>query len=481
MVRRSFFNCDLTCAVNDDKIYIFYDKNRLFVHIYMLYNMVVRILSTRRCFMTNKVSIGKDIYKTSRILYIIEAALEYFVSLLVAGSYLAKLTTSIGLSDAVTGILSSLVSLGFGFQLLAVLFIGNKKVKSRVSILHTVNQLMFASVYLVPLIDVPQGFKTALFMVLLVGGHAINNIVNSPKINWFMSLVDDDKRGRFTANKEIISLLGGMCFSFAMGSVIDYFEAQGKENEAFIVCGLTLLALAILHTCTLIFSKEKPIDEKAASISNKQIFSELLKDKKYLRVVLLTTIWGVAHYATVPFYGTYTIKELGFSMTFIAVLSAVSSISRALFSRPLGKLGDKRTFAKMLLLAYGIKCLSFAVNTFTVPENGVFFYAAYSILSAITFAGINSGEMNLVFESVSHEKRVCALALKNTIAGLAGFCTTLVVSRLVEHIQNSGNTFLGMHVYAQQVVSFIGALLVAVVLAYLYFGIIKRSQKEQVA
>ena len=431
--------------------------------------------------MTKQISTGKDIYKSSRILYIIEAALEYFVSMLVAGSYLAKLTTSIGLSDAVTGILSSLVSLGFGFQLLAVLFIGNKRVKSRVSILHTVNQLMFASIYLVPLIDIPQGVKTALFVVLLVGGHAINNIVYSPKINWFMSLVDDNKRGRFTANKEIISLLGGMVFSFAMGAVIDFFEAQGKDNEAFIVCGLTLLALAVLHTCTLVFSKEKPIDEKTASISNKQIFSELLRDKKYLRGVLLSSIWGIAHYATVPFYGTYTIKELGFSMTFVAVLSAVGSVSRALFSRPMGKLADKHTFAKMLMLAYGIKFLSFTVNIFTVPSNGIFFYTAYSILSSIAFAGINSGEMNLVYESVSHEKRVCALALKNTIAGLAGFCTTLAVSRLVEYIQQSGNRFLGIQVYAQQVVSFIGSVLVGVVLVYLYFGIIRKTEKEQVA
>ena len=53
----------------------------------------------------------RDVYKTSRTLYIIEATLEYFVSLMVAGVYLAKLTTAIGLSDGFTGILTSLVSL----------------------------------------------------------------------------------------------------------------------------------------------------------------------------------------------------------------------------------------------------------------------------------------------------------------------------------------------------------------------------------
>ena len=38
--------------------------------------------------------VDKDEYKTSRFLYILEATFEYFISLLVTGAYLAKLTGS---------------------------------------------------------------------------------------------------------------------------------------------------------------------------------------------------------------------------------------------------------------------------------------------------------------------------------------------------------------------------------------------------
>ena len=68
----------------------------------------------------------KDGYEFSRILYIIEAALEYFVSIAVSTIYLAKLTEYIGFSDSLTGILSSFVSLGCGFQMIAI-FLANKK------------------------------------------------------------------------------------------------------------------------------------------------------------------------------------------------------------------------------------------------------------------------------------------------------------------------------------------------------------------
>ena len=54
---------------------------------------------------------ARDDRKRNRILYIIEAALEYFVSIAVSGAYLACLTTAIGISDALTGVLPSFVSL----------------------------------------------------------------------------------------------------------------------------------------------------------------------------------------------------------------------------------------------------------------------------------------------------------------------------------------------------------------------------------
>ena len=68
----------------------------------------------------------KDIYKKSRELHILDAAFEYFITILVSGAYLAKITSAIGISDSLTGILSAFVSLGCGFQIIAV-FLANKQ------------------------------------------------------------------------------------------------------------------------------------------------------------------------------------------------------------------------------------------------------------------------------------------------------------------------------------------------------------------
>ncbi|MBO7297667.1 MAG: MFS transporter [Clostridia bacterium] len=408
----------------------------------------------------------QDIYKTSRFLYILEAAFEYFISLLVAGAYLAKVTSAIGISDSVTGILSSFVSLGCGFQMIAVFLANKRPVKRWVTILHSVNQLAFALIYLVPFISVPQWAKTLFFIGLLLTGHIVNNIVNSPKINWFMSLVDDNKRGRFTANKEIVSLIGGMIFTFIVGQVMDACEAAGNIKAAFIFCGVGIFVLMLLHTATLIFSKEKPVDEKEKK-PTKQVLSGLVKDKNLWKVVMVSVLWNVSHYVATPFYGTYQINELGFSMTFVSLLSAGYSILRATCSRPMGKIADKTSFAKMLNICFIVAMVGFAINIFTTPANGKILYTAYYLCYAVAMAGINSGSINLIYDYVDKENRMGAFAFKSAIAGIAGFLTTLACSPLVAYIQANGNTFMGLRVYAQQVTSALAVLLIGVLLIYL--------------
>lgn len=420
---------------------------------------------------------NRDEYALSRFLYILEAALEYFISLLVTGAYLAKITSAIGMSDTLTGILTSFVSLGFGFQIIAVFLANKRPVKRWVTLLHCLNQLAFALIYFIPLAPISHEMKNFLFVAFLLIGYILTNVVNSPKINWFMSLVEDKRRGAFTANKEMVSLIGGMVFSFSMGYVIDNLESAGNINGAFVVCGVSIFILMLLHSATLIFSKEKPVEANEVC-SVKQLLKELLTDKNLFKVILVSVLWSVVNYASTPFYGSYQIKELGFTMTFVSILSAAYAIVRTIFSRPMGKFADKYSFAKMLNICFSIALAGFIVNIFTVPANGKVLYTVYYMLYAVAMAGINSATINLIYDYVDKEKRTGALALKSTICGFAGFFTTLIVSPLVSYVQKNGNCLFGINIYAQQIVSVISAILLVVLLVYLNMTVKQLKLKE---
>ena len=62
-------------------------------------------------------------YKKSRVSYMMECTFEYFVALLISGAYLSNLLSAIGMSDAMVGMVSSLASLAFIFQLISMFLI----------------------------------------------------------------------------------------------------------------------------------------------------------------------------------------------------------------------------------------------------------------------------------------------------------------------------------------------------------------------
>lgn len=416
----------------------------------------------------------RDKKQTGPLCYIIEAALEYFISLMVTGAYLARITGSLGFSDSLTGILSSFVSLGCVFQLGAIrLFRNSATVKRTIILSHLINQALFACVYFIPALSLANGVKTTLFLLCFCGAYIISNIIVPPKSSWLISLISDRERGVFTARKEIVSLLSGMIFTYFLGHLTDRLEAAGQQRLSFLLGGVIILALMVLHTLSLVPIEEKPRSAGAKSASLKA----LLANRLYMRTLPVILIWHIAQSAATPFYGAYQIKELGFSMTFVSFLSIAYSLVRASVSPALGRLADRRSFSHMAMLCFMIAAAGFLVNTFTVPANGKIFYTAYYCLYAIAMAGINSSMSNLIYDCVQGPGRLGALAISSALGGVCGFISTCIMSPVVAFIQGQSNRLLGLNIYPAQFVSAVAFVITVLLLVYLRLVIINKQKK----
>ena len=401
-------------------------------------------------------------------MYIIQADLEYLINILVTGAYLATLTTQLGMSDSLTGIISAFASLGCLFQMISVIF-RRGSVKRFVVILSLLNQVLFIILYLIPLGS--ASYLKYLFIACLFFALFIYNVAHPKKIDWLMSMVDERKRGIFTANKEIISLITGIVFNFAMGALMDYFKQKGEIKIVLILGGVTLFCLSILHTITLFLTMDKKTtDDGKAKFSLKNI--SFFKEKNTLKLALVFILWYVSNYSTYSFYGTYQIKELGFSLTTVSVITIVSSIVRIFVSRFWGAYADKNGFAKMLCLCLGVTAVAHAFAAFANPSNGIIMFSLYSVFYYVGQGGIGSGLINICFDYMPYSKRADFMAFAQAFAGLFGFLTTLVMSTLVTYIQQNGNQFLGFNLYAQQVTSIISSILGVLVVVYVIYVIL---------
>ncbi len=412
-------------------------------------------------------------YVTGRRLYIVQADVEYLIAILVGSTFLARLTSSLGFSDSLTGIISSIISLGCLFQLFSLLF-RRKRVKGFVITLSVINQLLFLLLYVIPVIPLKSNLKTAIFTVSIITAYLFYNIAHPKKTSWLMSLVDDEIRGSFTANKEIISLASGIVFSLVMGRVIDSMEANGNLNSAFILSAGVILTLTVLHTVIM-----GSCIEHSQPYSNRKVMASILsmfKNKSVVSLAVLFVLWNVASYSTVSFYGTFQIRELGFSQTLAMILTTIGSISRMAVSKFWGRLADRKSFAVMIeyCLVFALAC--WVSVAFATPKTGLICFILYNLLHGIALGGINSALTNMIFDYVTPDKRADSLAFCQALAGVSGFLSTLAVSVLVANIQKNGNTFLGISIYAQQVTSLIAAIFTLMCILYVHF-VVKKNKK----
>jgi MFS family permease len=235
----------------------------------------------------------------------------------------------------------------------------------------------------------------------------------------------------------------------------------------------------VIHFCTYIFSKEKPCEAKLVSAPAKERILLLAKNKAFIKAVMVCVLYNVANYISVSFYGTYQLKELGFTLFYSQIVHGVYCLVRICFEPYWGKYADKYSFAKMFCVCMLICGISFGVNIFTVRENGHVMYMLYTVLHAVATAGINSALMNIILDVVPHELRSDALAIKNTAYGFAGFFTTLALSPLVAYIQNNGNKLFGINMQAQQLLALVSLIFTIVILIYLFTVISKIPSKRE--
>ena len=405
--------------------------------------------------------------KTTRVAYIIEAGFEHFIALFVTGTMLGYILDVIGFSDAMQGIVSTVATFTCGSQLCAIFFKPTRR-KRLVTVGHLINQTCFFLLYLLPIFDIPIEIKPIVLTVLLFMGHIVNNAINPTKITWLMSSVPNEKRGSFTAVKEMISLAGGMAVSLGFGAVADTFrDASGVPTRPYyIICAVAIFIMMVIHTVSLLVSTDN-VETLPTRAPAKDAIERIFKDGSLVKVIGVGILWNIASALSVSFYASYVREELGFSFTVIALISTVGSVCRILVSPILGKIGDKHSFSTSMTLSFCIVAIGFLAMFFTRPETK-WLYLAYVCLHAFAMAGINSGVINLIYDYVVPEDRAIAMGIKNALGGILGFFTALLSGFTLGKIQSAdGLSVFGVTLYAQQLLALASCVATVLLIVYM--------------
>ncbi|MBQ8388001.1 MAG: MFS transporter [Clostridia bacterium] len=407
-------------------------------------------------------------YKKGRLFIIAEAAVEYFISLCITSTLLTALLNEMNVDPALHGIVGSITSLACISQLFSVFWVKKSYPAKRwICILNLINQLMFLVLYCIPFVNISSGAKLAIFIGVLLSAYLFQHYLTPSRTQWHMSLVEDSRRGVFTAKKEIISLVGGMIFSQTAGILIDYFKAKGDMRNCFIIFASTIAVLALIHFYLMLSIKEPKPELQPKKKSFSEIMTLIFGNKKLRSVLVFDALMAVSS-VSITFLSVYAMvneknpNTLGFSATFMATIGIIHALFRAAVSIPLGKYADKRSWVSLLRLCLSVMTVGHFCLVFCTPELGVgttVLYIVFYLCYAFSIAGTNSSLTNLCFDYVEHEDRRYILGVKNSISGIIAFITSLAWGAIVSYIQGQNNTIFGITVYPQQLLSLISAVI----------------------
>lgn len=419
-------------------------------------------------------------FKRSRKVYIAQQTFEYFVSLLVTDAFLAKLLTELGLSDFLIGVISSFVTLSFVFQLLSVFVMRAKITTKRLVIISdTVSQLFFMLMYLIPFIHVGANTKKIFIVLAVLVAYACKYLIVSLYFKWANSYVEPEHRAIYSANKEIISLVGGIIFTTVVGAIIDKFENIGNLRGGFLFVAVSLLVLNICNFISLmLIKKDDKSSHTADNLPLRSVIKHTLYNKSFRNVIILTCLWEFAKYFSIGFMGVYKTKELAMSVFAVQIINMIANGCRIIISRRFGKFSDKYSFAKGMELALCIAALGFLFNMFATPTCW-YFIIIYTILFNCSYAGLNQNSYNITYSYVRLEYISQAMALKNSVGGICGFFAALIGGKVLQFVQLNENVVFGKIIYGQQILSGVSFMLTVITLLFLHFVVAKQDVKVQ--
>ncbi len=406
-------------------------------------------------------------FRRSRGAYTLECAFEYFVSLMAADSFLAQLLRHLGMDDAAVGVVSSLVSLSFLFQVAALPLLRRiTHLKAFAVTVHFLGQTAFMLLYLIPFASFGAAVSRALAAGLIITAYLGNYAVNSLIYRWGNGFVRPEKRGRFSGRKEMISLLSGMAVQLCSGVAADRFNAAGNPRGTFLFCAVSVgVYCACDLACLMLMQNRDESLSDGGGVRFGEALRCTLREKPYRASVWLACLYRAATYSAVGFVGAYKITELGLGMTAVQAINVASAGARFAVSAPFGRYADRAGYLKAFRLGTLLMAAGALALMFTSPGER-WLILPYSLLFHCSLAGTNANLLNMTYDYAPEKYFTEAFAIKNAVSGLAGFLTSLACGRLLAAFQARPRALFGAPVTGLQILAGISFALTAA--TYLY-------------
>lgn len=374
--------------------------------------------------------VDKKIY-LGRQNFIVDNVSLYILISICAGSYLAGLLSYAGVPASINGIVLSIPVLAGFFQIIGAVI--SQKIQSQKKFVVfgiAVHRICLSIVFLYPII-----FGTGIVCVIMIIatyaiGFFIGTAIGPAASNWLISLVPPNGRGAYFSKRERYSLLGVAVATMVAGVILDKSEAAGLIVWGFAVIGVILLAVSIVDVVYVSRIYEPPSEHPRVRFSLANLI-EPIRDKSFLKVIIIFILWQASAQILIPFLGLYLIKDIGMEYTLIGFVILLVTLEKAIIVRRWGVFADRTSWDYVLKIAVIIYAVGNILLLFMSPGNYFWIYPFSAIVSNVAWSVLGISLVNLQFQFIKPENAKMYIGMCGTISGLAGFMFALLGSQIL--------------------------------------------------
>jgi MFS family permease len=302
--------------------------------------------------LTPQASVSEDERVHALRQVVTEGAFASAATALTSGVILTALALHLGASNLVIGVLASAPFLGQLLQAPTILLVERLRMRKAISVFSSLTgrgmmALMALSAFLptnVAIIALVVA-QLALCGLGAVGGCAWNA--------WMRDLAPEDRLGwvfsRRTAYAAAVSLVAGIAAAIVLDRTAEGSHWRSVTFGA--LYGLGFLAGLVSAWLTARIPEPAMPPRPEVQLGLVGLLREPLADQNFRRLTVFLASWQFAINLATPFFTVFIIRQLGFDMTFVMVLSVVSQISNLVALRNWGALADRFANKSVLLVA----------------------------------------------------------------------------------------------------------------------------------
>ena len=299
-------------------------------------------------------------------------------------------------------------------------------------------------------------------LIFLIGLSACgNSMINVCWLPWFSDLAPIQIRARWFSVRDTINSVVNLCVSILVARLLDTLPPYNRYIIIFLIGG----TLGILDMVCFGFCKEQ-YNTPPQRLHLGGVIQDILKNKPFLRLVIMWTAWCFASNLCGPYLSRYSVNEMGLSFTQMMIFGSVaSSVATVLVMTRWGKAMNQFGCRSVMLVAAVATSFTDAFYLLSAPGS-IWPVLLRNFIGAMCWCGCNLAASSMQLSTASEEAKPSYIAIYACVTSLAGVALgTLTGGFLLERFENAQFAAMGLDRYkAMILLSVAMRLLVALLL-----------------